>query len=73
MWSVEHGPQGGDELNVIEPGANYGGLLQRMASTTTAHQSHEAWLPAGSLTFITVDSEWDVNWVEGPPTADMAP
>jgi hypothetical protein len=34
----------------------------------------EAWLPAGSLTFITVDSEWDVNWVEGPPTAaDMAP
>jgi glucose/arabinose dehydrogenase len=24
LWSVEHGPQGGDELNVIEPGANYG-------------------------------------------------
>ena len=30
---------------------------------------HEAWLPADSLTFITVDGAWDVNWVEGPPTA----
>jgi len=26
-------------------------------------------LPAGSLTFITVDGAWDINWVEGPPTA----
>ena len=24
LWSNEHGPRGGDELNVIEPGANYG-------------------------------------------------
>ena len=24
IWSVEHGPFGGDELNIIEPGANYG-------------------------------------------------
>jgi glucose/arabinose dehydrogenase len=24
LWTVEHGPQGGDELNLIEPGANYG-------------------------------------------------
>jgi mannose-6-phosphate isomerase-like protein (cupin superfamily) len=30
---------------------------------------HEAWLPGDSLTFITVDGPWDVNWVEGPPTA----
>jgi mannose-6-phosphate isomerase-like protein (cupin superfamily) len=30
---------------------------------------HEAWLPANSLTFITVDGPWDLNWVEGPPTA----
>ena|SRR6267143_1833838 len=33
-----------------------------------AKMVHEAWLPANSLTFITVDSAWDVNWVEGPPT-----
>jgi len=24
LWSHEHGPQGGDEINVIEPGRNYG-------------------------------------------------
>jgi glucose/arabinose dehydrogenase len=24
LWAVEHGPQGGDELNVILPGRNYG-------------------------------------------------
>jgi len=33
-----------------------------------AKMIHEAWLPANSLTFITVDGAWDVNWVEGPPT-----
>jgi mannose-6-phosphate isomerase-like protein (cupin superfamily) len=38
-----------------------------------AKMVHEAWLPAGSLTFITVDGAWDVNWVEGPPTsADLS-
>ena len=38
-----------------------------------AKMVHEAWLPAGSLTFITVDCAWDVNWVEGPPTsADLS-
>lgn len=24
LWAVEHGPQGGDEINLITPGANYG-------------------------------------------------
>lgn len=24
VWVVEHGPQGGDEVNVLRPGANYG-------------------------------------------------
>jgi mannose-6-phosphate isomerase-like protein (cupin superfamily) len=38
-----------------------------------ARMVHEAWLSAGALTFITVDGAWDVNWVEGPPTAaDLA-
>ena len=37
-----------------------------------AKMVHEGWLPANSLTFITVDGPWDVNWVEGPPTnADL--
>jgi mannose-6-phosphate isomerase-like protein (cupin superfamily) len=38
-----------------------------------AKMVHEAWLPTGSLTFITVDGAWDVNWIEGPPTrADLS-
>ena len=38
-----------------------------------AKMVHEAWLPANSLLFITVDGAWDVNWVEGPPTsADLS-
>ncbi len=24
LWQVEHGPRGGDELNILRPGANYG-------------------------------------------------
>nr|WP_315465236.1 PQQ-dependent sugar dehydrogenase [uncultured Rhodoferax sp.] len=24
LWEMEHGPQGGDEINLIEPGRNYG-------------------------------------------------
>jgi len=24
LWSIEHGPRGGDEINLIQPGANYG-------------------------------------------------
>jgi glucose/arabinose dehydrogenase len=24
LWEIEHGPRGGDELNVIRPGENYG-------------------------------------------------
>jgi aldose sugar dehydrogenase len=24
LWEIEHGPQGGDELNLVEAGANYG-------------------------------------------------
>ena len=24
LWDVEHGPRGGDELNLVKPGANYG-------------------------------------------------
>jgi mannose-6-phosphate isomerase-like protein (cupin superfamily) len=34
-----------------------------------AKMIHEAWLPAGSLTFITVDGPWDIHWTEGAPTA----
>ena len=30
VWEVENGPQGGDELNLLEPGKNYGWPLQSL-------------------------------------------
>lgn len=24
LWTIEHGPKGGDELNLVQPGRNYG-------------------------------------------------
>lgn len=30
LWSTEHGPRGGDELNIIEPGGNYGWPLHSL-------------------------------------------
>jgi quercetin dioxygenase-like cupin family protein len=39
-----------------------------------ARMVHEAWTTPGSVVFITVSGAWDVNWVEGPPTAaDLLP
>src|SRR5438270_13294401 len=34
-----------------------------------AKMEHEAWTSAGSVTFITTDGAWDVNWIDGAPTA----
>ena len=28
LWTIEHGPQGGDELNLVEKGKNYGWAVQ---------------------------------------------
>jgi quercetin dioxygenase-like cupin family protein len=33
-----------------------------------ARLHHQAWASDDALVFITVDSSWDVNWVNGPPT-----
>jgi mannose-6-phosphate isomerase-like protein (cupin superfamily) len=39
-----------------------------------ARMVHEAWVAAGAVALITVDGPWDVNWVEGAPTAaDLTP
>lgn len=43
LWESEHGPQGGDEINLIEPGENYGwpviGFGVNYVSGTPIHES----------------------------------
>jgi glucose/arabinose dehydrogenase len=36
LWASEHGPQGGDEVNVVRSGRNYGWPLVTYAATTAA-------------------------------------
>jgi quercetin dioxygenase-like cupin family protein len=51
----------------------HGGTFERLGpggfNYIPKKMHHQAWLPANSLLFITVDGAWDVNWVNGPPTA----
>jgi quercetin dioxygenase-like cupin family protein len=35
-----------------------------------ARMRHQAWSTDDALVFITVDSAWDINWINGPPTRD---
>ncbi|MEX3015920.1 PQQ-dependent sugar dehydrogenase [Gymnodinialimonas hymeniacidonis] len=46
IWTLEHGPAGGDELNIIRPGANYGwpqvsyGVNYNGSDVGTGEQTH---------------------------------
>ncbi len=71
LWATEHGPQGGDELNLIRPGLNYGwpvvGYGVNYRSGTTIHEGTfregmeppvQVWVPSiatSGLAFYTGD------------------
>jgi glucose/arabinose dehydrogenase len=42
LWESEHGPQGGDEINIIEPGHNYGwGVITMGVQPGITERAHE--------------------------------
>jgi len=70
LWAVEHGPRGGDELNVIRPGRNYGwpvityGMnydgtpMTNLTAKAGMEQPSAYWVPSiavGSIAFYTGD------------------
>ena len=71
LWETEHGPKGGDELNLLKPGANYGWPLATHgvgsggrlnvgdATAVGQHEGYEApvfaWVPAIGISAVAVN------------------
>ena len=78
LWETEHGPQGGDELNLVRPGLNYGwpyvthGIqygneIWPYSKTQGRHDEYEkpvfSWIPAiGISNLIVNDSRYFPLW-----------
>ncbi|MDE0004050.1 MAG: PQQ-dependent sugar dehydrogenase, partial [Rhodospirillaceae bacterium] len=76
LWSTEHGPQGGDELNLILPGVNYGwpviGYGVNYRTGTRIHPTGERegmeqpktfWIPSiGASGLIVYDGDAFPDW-----------
>ncbi|MCZ6589690.1 MAG: PQQ-dependent sugar dehydrogenase [Alphaproteobacteria bacterium] len=77
LWVVEHGPRGGDELNRVVEGKNYGWpeeVLGTMYSTlpwpnTLSYGRHTtftaptfAWLPSVAISSLTLIEGFDASW-----------
>ena len=51
LWESEHGPQGGDEINVIEPGRNYGwGVITMGSRRASPSGRRKGWSRRSSTT-----------------------
>jgi glucose/arabinose dehydrogenase len=76
IWVHEHGPQGGDEVNIIKPGANYGWPILSYGinyngskfAEGTEREGYESpihyWVPSiapSGMTFVTSDKYPDWN------------
>ena len=66
LWADEHGPQGGDELNVVEPGKNYGWpVITYGAEYVTGSKIGEGAVKAGMEQPLT-------RWVPSIATSGLA-
>ena len=70
LWASEHGPKGGDELNIIRPGTNYGWpevtygvnydgtIISRLTEAENLASPEQVWVPSiapSGLTFLSSD------------------
>jgi aldose sugar dehydrogenase len=77
LWETEHGPKGGDELNIIKPGRNYGwplatygtrydGLPWTSARQYGRHDGFEqplyAWVPSMGISDLIEVDNLDSSW-----------
>jgi glucose/arabinose dehydrogenase len=65
VWASEHGPYGGDELNLIEGGQNYGWPLQSYGADYRTHE------PVGQRSVAGMTGP-KVAWVPSPAPSGLA-
>src|SRR6185503_5582791 len=67
LWENEHGPLGGDEINILKPGANYGGTkISDLTTRPDLESPFMYWVPSiaiSGITFYTGDRfpQWKGN------------
>ncbi|MCE3606250.1 PQQ-dependent sugar dehydrogenase [Massilia sp. P8910] len=64
VWATEHGPRGGDELNLIEAGQNYGWPLQSYG------RDYRTGEPVGQLV-VPGMTQAKIAWVPSPGTSGL--
>lgn len=77
VWAVEHGPRGGDELNLVEPGRNFGWPEATLGTrynrlpwpTTAPYGRHDgfdapvhAWVPSIGISNLVQVQGFDPTW-----------
>lgn len=77
IWETEHGPQGGDELNILKPGAdygwphvtygtNYGSRNWKFSNRQGHHDQYEkpvfAWLPSIAISNLVELNGFNDRW-----------
>lgn len=65
VWATEHGPRGGDELNLVEGGQNYGWPLQSYGADYRTHE------PVGKPVVAGMAAP-KVAWVPSPAPSGLA-
>ena len=70
LWSTDHGPMGGDELNILRKGGNYGWPVITYgidySGETVSEKTHEAGMEQPITYWTPSIAVSDIEFVEGP-------